>query len=102
MSETKSFVVTPFKNPSGAIVYRVTGWLDGLRFRKNFQTREDAAAEKAALEIKALQATAGMRAAMTFLPDGRPGFGSIWSSGGAVAACSRPRPAPSTCCLPCP
>ena len=63
------FEVSRFDNRSGAASWRVTGWLHGLRIRKNFKTREEAAAEKATLELKGLQTTAGMRPAMTFLPD---------------------------------
>jgi hypothetical protein len=43
----------------------VTGWPHGVRIRKNLKPREEAAAEKAALEIKALQAAAGLRAVAT-------------------------------------
>jgi integrase len=68
MNHTK-FAVSRFENRNGVTSWRVTGWLHGVRIRKNFKTREEAAAEKAALELDALQATAGMRAAMTFLAD---------------------------------
>jgi len=37
------------------------GWLHGVRIRKNLKSREEAAAEKGALEIKAMQVAAGMR-----------------------------------------
>jgi hypothetical protein len=63
------FGVSRFENRNGVTSWRVTGWLHGVRIRKNFKTREEAAAEKAVLELSALQATAGMRAAMTFLAD---------------------------------
>lgn len=65
------FAVTRFVNRNGVTSWRVTGWLSGVRVRRNFKTREDAAAEKAALELKTLQATAGMRCAMTLLADGQ-------------------------------
>lgn len=68
MNQTK-FAVSRFENRNGAISWRVTGSLHGVRIRKNFKSREEAAAEKAALELSALQATAGTRAAMTFLDD---------------------------------
>ncbi len=45
------------------------GRLHGLRIRRNFKTREEAAAEKAALEMKAMQVASGMRPATTFLTD---------------------------------
>ena len=68
MNHTK-FAVSRFENRNGVISWRVTGWLHGVRIRKNLKSREEAAAEKAALELNALQATAGMRTAMTFLAD---------------------------------
>ena len=40
-----------------------------MRIRKNFLTKEEAAAEKAALEIKAVQVSAGFHPAMTLLTD---------------------------------
>ncbi len=58
------FCVSKFENRNGVTSWRVTGWLHGLRIRKNFKTREEAAAEKATLELKTLQTTAGMRPAM--------------------------------------
>lgn len=54
----KTFKLTPFKNPRGAPSWRVSGWSAGLRIRRNFKTREEAAVEMATLEIRALQATA--------------------------------------------
>ncbi len=63
------FAVSRFENRNGVTSWRIAGWLHGVRIRKNFKIREEAAAEKAALELNALQATAGMRAAMTFLAD---------------------------------
>jgi integrase len=65
------FAVSRFENRNGVTSWRIAGWLHGIRIRKNFKTRGEAAAEKAALELNALQATAGMRAAMTFLADGQ-------------------------------
>ena len=60
MNHTKLGVIR-FDNPNGVTSWRVSGWLHGERIRKNFKTREEAAAEKAALEIRALQALAGMQ-----------------------------------------
>ena len=68
MNQTE-FTVSRFENRNGSISWRVAGLLHGVRIRKNFNTKEDAAAEKAALEIAELQATAGMRAATTFLSE---------------------------------
>lgn len=61
------FIVTRFDNKNGAISWRVDGRLGGLRIRRNFKTREEAAAEKAALDIKAEQIAAGLRSVMTSL-----------------------------------
>ena len=41
MSQAPQFVISEFTNPSGEIVFRLTGWLDGKRIRKNFKTREE-------------------------------------------------------------
>lgn len=68
MSETK-FAVSRFQNRNGVTSWRVSGWLHGVRIRKNFLTKEEAAAEKATLEIKAVQVSAGFRPAMTLLTD---------------------------------
>jgi hypothetical protein len=65
-----TFAVSRFENRNGVISWRVAGLLHGVRIRKNFKIREDAAAEKAALEIKAAQAVSGLRSATTFLADG--------------------------------
>lgn len=65
----QAFTVSRFENRNGSTSWRVSGLLAGVRIRKNFKTREEAAAEKAALEIRAFQACAGMRIATTFLSD---------------------------------
>jgi len=39
MSRAPQFVISKFTNPSGEIVFRLTGWLDGKRIRKNLVTR---------------------------------------------------------------
>jgi integrase len=67
MKQPPKLVVAPFKNRNGTTSYRVTGWLDGERVRKNFKTRAEAGAEKAALEIAAVQAANGMQAVATTL-----------------------------------
>jgi integrase len=69
MSTTTSFAIRRFKNKSGAISWRLSGWLAGARIRKNFKTREEAAAEKATQEIRALQVISGLRSGSTFLTD---------------------------------
>jgi integrase len=64
-----TFTLTRFENRNGAISWRVSGWLHGIRIRRNLPTREEAAAEKLALELKALQAGAGLRPAISVLTD---------------------------------
>jgi integrase len=63
------FAVTRFENRNGVISWRVDGRLHGVRIRKNFKTREEAIAEKATQELKALQADAGLQSATTFLSE---------------------------------
>jgi len=63
------FVISRFENRNGVTSWRVDGRLHSLRIRRNFKTREEAAAEKAALEMKSIQAASGMRSATTFLTD---------------------------------
>jgi len=69
MSHENTFAVSRFLNRNGVISWRVAGWLHGVRIRKNFKTKEEAAAEKACLELKAMQVTSGLRSATTFLGD---------------------------------
>lgn len=57
------------KSPPGEVVFRVAGWLDGKRVRKNLATRAEAQAERQALELAALQTESGMRVAATRLAD---------------------------------
>ena len=66
MNQT-GFAVSQFENRNGITSWRVAGWLHGVRIRKNFKTKEEAAAEKAALEVNALQAASGLRATATSL-----------------------------------
>lgn len=63
------FQVSQFTNRNGVISWRVSGWLAGVRIRKNFKSRQEAAAEKGVLDIRAAQLAAGMRSAATFLTD---------------------------------
>src|SRR5271168_4399461 len=72
MNHTKPFVVSEFTNPSGEIVFRVSGWLDGRRVRKNFPSRAEALAEKQILDIQRAQA-GGVRAALTRLTEDQIG-----------------------------
>ena len=67
MNHESSFAVSRYENRNGVISWRVAGWLHGVRIRKNFKAREEAAAEKAALEMKAEQATSGLHTVTTCL-----------------------------------
>jgi len=69
MKHISSFVISEFTNPSGEIVYRVSGWLDGKRVRKNFPTRAEAEAERQILDVQRLQGETGIRATATRLTD---------------------------------
>ena len=61
------FAVRRFENRNGVTSWRVEGSLCGVRLRRNFKTREEAAAEQAMLEIKALNAANGLHAVATVL-----------------------------------
>ncbi len=69
MNQATAFVISKFTNPSGEIVFRVSGQLDGKRVRKNFPVYAEAEAERQILEIQRLQAEAGIRIAGTRLTD---------------------------------
>ena len=69
MKQISPFVITPFTNPSGEIVFRVTGWLDGKRVRKNFPSRVEADAERQVLEVQHAQGETGIRTAITRLTE---------------------------------
>ena len=69
MKQQSAFVIKRFKNQSGLLSWRIDGRLHDLRIRKNSKSREEAAAEKAALDLKSLQVSAGMQSATTFLED---------------------------------
>lgn len=63
------FTIRRFNNRNGAISWRMIGYIHGERIRRNFKTREEAAAEKAALETKRLQIANGHRALLSSLTD---------------------------------
>jgi integrase len=63
------FAVSRFENRNGVTSWRVKGKLHGLRIRKNFKTREEAAAEQSALELKSLQIASGLRPVMSSLTE---------------------------------
>jgi len=67
MNHTK-FAIRRFENRNGVTSWRVDGSLHGVRFRRNFKTREEAAAaEQAILEIKALNEANGLHTIATVL-----------------------------------
>jgi integrase len=68
MTDT-TFALSRFDNRNGTTSWRISGWLASVRIRKNFKSPEEAAAEKASLEIKAAQIISGLRTATTFLSD---------------------------------
>ena len=63
------FAVSRFQNRNGVISFRVDGQLNGVRIRRNFKTQEEAAAEKATLELKALQLASSLCAVTTCLAE---------------------------------
>ena len=69
MSHHTTFAVSRFKNRNGVFSFRVDGHLNGVRIRRNFKTQEEAAAEKAALELKALQIVSNLRSVTTSLTE---------------------------------
>jgi len=64
-----AFAIGQFPNRNGTTSWRVDGRINGVRIRKNFKSREEAAAEKAALELKALQSTSNLRSVATTLTE---------------------------------
>jgi len=69
MSTKTSFVLARFTNRNGTPSWRISGWLHGVRIRRNFKSREEAAVQKSVLEIRAAQEAAGLRQTTTFLAD---------------------------------
>lgn len=69
MKQESAFVISEFTNPSGEVVFRVTGWVDGKRIRKNFPTRAEAKTEADTLEIQRLQGETGVRPTITRLAE---------------------------------
>jgi len=67
MKQVTPFVISEFTNPSGKIVFQLYARIDGQRFRKNFQTRAEAEAERQVQEVSWLQRDTGTRAAVTRL-----------------------------------
>jgi transposase InsO family protein len=69
MSTHTSFDIARYTNRNGTPSWRISGWLHGVRIRRNFKSREEAAVQKSVLEIRAAQAAAGLRQTTTFLAD---------------------------------
>jgi hypothetical protein len=69
MKNENLFSVRRFKNRNGVFSFRVDGRLNGVRIRRNFKTQEEAAFEKAALKLKALQLASDLRAVITCLTE---------------------------------
>jgi hypothetical protein len=93
------FRVSQFKNRNGVTSWRVSGWLAGVRIRKNFRSKAEAAAEKGTLDIQAAQLAAGVRSAATFLID--PQLREAESAacprhGGGSQPCGQGRASPPT------
>lgn len=65
----KPFKILNFKNPCGAISYRVSGHLHGVRIRRNFKTIAEAEAERQCLEIQRVDVTNKFRTVVTRLTD---------------------------------
>ena len=69
MNHENQFSVSRFRNRNGVFSFRVEGRLNGVRIRRNFKTLEDAATEKAALELKGLQLVSNLRSVTTVLAE---------------------------------
>ena len=68
-----TFDLSRFRNRNGTTSWRVSGYLAGIRIRRNFKTREEAAVGKTALHLQAIQSAAGgVRMVSTFLTDRVP------------------------------
>lgn len=53
MAKSK-FKITQFKNPSGAVAWRLSGTLNGKRIRENYKTRPEAVAKRQEYDVEAL------------------------------------------------
>jgi hypothetical protein len=69
MNHENKLSVSRFRNRNGVLSFRVEGRLNGVRVRRNFKTLEEAATEKAALELKGLQISSNLQAVTTFLAE---------------------------------
>jgi integrase len=69
MNHENKFSVSRFRNRNSVFSFRVEGRLNGVRIRRNFKNQEQAAAEKAVLELKALQMASNLCAVTTCLAE---------------------------------
>jgi hypothetical protein len=69
MNHENKFSVSRFRNRNGVFSFRVDGRLNDVRIRRNFKTLEEAATEKAALELKSLQIGSNLQAVTTCLSE---------------------------------
>ena len=67
--KSTAFTVSRFENRNGATSWRVSGWLYGVRVRRNFKTKGEAASEGVSLGIKAAQESGGLRPTATLLTE---------------------------------
>ena len=51
---TSKFKITPFSNPSGITVYRLSGTLNGKRIRENYPPRPEAVAKRQEYDVEHL------------------------------------------------
>ena len=65
MAKSK-FKITQFKNPSGAVAWRLSGTLNGKRIRENYKTRPEAVAKRQEYDVEHLNS----------VPEGR----TIWTT----------------------
>ena len=68
MNHDNKFSVIRFGTGNGAFSFRVDGSLNGVRIRRNFKTWEEAAAKKAALELKAPQMASNLHSVAPACP----------------------------------
>src|ERR1035438_7991415 len=69
MNHENKFSVSRFRNRNGVFSFRVDGRLNGVRIRRNFKDQEQAATEKAALELKSLQIGSSLQAVTNCLAE---------------------------------
>lgn len=61
------FKIVNFRNRAGSVSYRVTGWLRGVRIRRNFQLKADAEEAARGLELQQADAASEFRMVRTHL-----------------------------------